>query len=77
MNFYSVDEAKEMLKISDTTLYKYIRAGKIPAVRLGRQYRISEETIRAFAEGRGGDPIAPTARDSREQPEGEKQNPAG
>ena len=57
MNFYSIKEASEILKISDTTLYRYVKEGKIPAVKLGRQYRISDETLGAFAAGHGGDPI--------------------
>lgn len=61
MNFYSVEDVKAMLKISEGTLYRYIKEGKIPAVKFGRRYRISEETLKAFAEGRGGDPIAPAA----------------
>jgi len=61
MNFYSVEDVKAMLKISEGTLYRYIKEGKIPAVKFGRRYRISEETLKAFAEGRGGDPITPAA----------------
>ena len=31
MNFYSVEDVKAMLKISEGTLYRYIKEGKIPA----------------------------------------------
>lgn len=40
MNFYSVEDVKAMLKISEGTLYRYIKEGKIPAVKFGRRYRI-------------------------------------
>ena len=77
MNFYSIKEASEILKISDTTIYRYVKTGKIPAVKLGRQYRISDETLNAFAAGHGGDPIpapagvkAAPAEEPQEQPQG-------
>ena len=57
MNFNSIKEASELLKISDAPLYRYVNEGKLPAVKLGRQYRLSDETLGAFAAGHGGDPI--------------------
>lgn len=47
---YTVEEALEILKVTRRTLYRYIKAGQIKAVRLGREYRITEEALRDFLE---------------------------
>ena len=47
---YTTEEALEVLKVTTRTLYRYIKAGQIKAVRLGREYRITEDALRDFLE---------------------------
>jgi len=47
---YTTEEAQEILKVTRRTLYRYIKAGQIKVVRLGREYRITEEALRDFLE---------------------------
>lgn len=47
---YTRKESANRLKISLTTLDKLINTGKLTASRIGRQIRISEESINEFLE---------------------------
>lgn len=47
---YTTEEAQEILKVTRRTLYRYIKAGQIKVVRLGREYRITEEALKDFLE---------------------------
>jgi len=51
---YTVLEAREYLKVSDSTFRRYIRTGKIKVQKLGRQYRISETAIQEFLDAQNG-----------------------
>lgn len=50
LKVYTTEEALEVLKVTKRTLYRYIKAGQIKAVRLGREYRITEEALKDFLE---------------------------
>lgn len=43
--FYSVQEVTEILSLSEQTIRKLIHEGKLEALRLGRIYRISYESL--------------------------------
>ena len=45
IKLYTTAEAAQLLKISTRTMRKYIENGKIKAVRLGRGWRIPEQSI--------------------------------
>ena len=53
---YTLNEVKEYLKISDPTIRRYIKSGKIKAQMVGRQYRITETELKSFLdrEKKGG-----------------------
>ena len=51
---YTTDEALEVLKVTRRTFYRYIKAGQIKAIRMGREYRIKEDALKDFLE-RGTD----------------------
>ena len=51
---YTTDEALEVLKVTRRTLYRYIKAGQIKAIRMSREYRITEDALKDFLE-RGTD----------------------
>lgn len=47
---YTTEEVQAILKVTRRTLYRYIKANQIKVVRLGREYRITEEALRDFLE---------------------------
>ncbi|NOZ08204.1 MAG: helix-turn-helix domain-containing protein [FCB group bacterium] len=47
----TVDEAKRLLKISRKTLYNLIQTGELPAVKVGRGWRIMVGTIEKYLKG--------------------------
>ena len=46
--FYTPAEISEMLRVNIMTIYRYIRAGKINAHKIGKDYRINEEEYEKF-----------------------------
>lgn len=51
---YTTSEVLEILKVTQRTLYRYIKAEQIKVIKLGREYRITEEALKEFLE-RGTD----------------------
>ncbi len=45
---YTVDDIMEILTVSRETVYNWIRTGKLTAIRLGRQYRITKDHYDQF-----------------------------
>lgn len=45
LNFYSVAEAARLLRVSQKTLRRLIHSGEVPAVKVGRNYRISNKIL--------------------------------
>jgi excisionase family DNA binding protein len=45
---YTVEEVAKMLKVSDQTVRALIRQGNLPALRIGRVWRIKKEDLRAY-----------------------------
>ncbi len=75
--FLTTDEVLEYLQVNLRTVYRLIKAGKIPAVRVGRQWRFRKGDLDAWLESQRArtarsaqalsssspsDPTAPTAR---------------
>lgn len=46
--FLTVQEVAEMLRLSDLTIYKYIKEGSLPAVEFGGHYRVSPNSLDEF-----------------------------
>ena len=42
------EQVADYLQIRRDTVYRYIREGKLPAVRLGRSYRVTRENLDVF-----------------------------
>ena len=45
---YTLDEVADILKVTKRTLYNYVKAGKLPAVKMGKYWIVSEESLQAF-----------------------------
>ena len=43
--FLTVAEVAAMLRVSNMTVYRLINAGSLPAVRVGKSYRITEDDV--------------------------------
>src|ERR1700750_2084464 len=62
--FLTTEEVLEYLQVNLRTVYRLIKAGKIPAVRVGRQWRFRKRDIDAWLDSqrpRGGGGRASTA----------------
>ncbi len=46
--YYTIKEVAEMLKVAYLTVYRWIRADKLVAVKAGKQYRISKFELDKF-----------------------------
>jgi excisionase family DNA binding protein len=44
----TVHEVAEIMRVSNMTVYRLIRAGELRAARVGRGYRIRESEVNAF-----------------------------
>ena len=47
-NFYTAQELADELKVNIMTIYRYIKAGKLKAYKIGKEYRIDRETFTKF-----------------------------
>jgi excisionase family DNA binding protein len=49
---YSAEEVANVLGLHVRTVRGYVRDGRLPAVRIGKQYRIAEHDLREFTNGK-------------------------
>lgn len=52
VKFLTVDEMASILKVVPTTIYRYLGAGKLPAYKFGKEYRVDEKDFKAFIASR-------------------------
>jgi len=45
---YTLEEVAEIVKLTRRTLYNYVKAGKLKAVKMGKYYRVSEKALNDF-----------------------------
>lgn len=48
MKIYTTNELQEILQVEKRTLYNYIKANQIKAIKLGREWRVTEEALQEF-----------------------------
>lgn len=46
--FYKADELAKKLDVNIMTVYRYIKAGKLNAYKIGKEFRIKKEAFDAF-----------------------------
>lgn len=49
-------EVADQLRVSTMTIYRLIRSGELPAVRVGRNYRVRASDLDAYLESQVVDP---------------------
>jgi putative resolvase len=47
----SVEQVAKRLQFSKMTIYRYIKAGRLEAYKIGKEYRIKEADLERFLEG--------------------------
>ncbi len=52
----TVAEVADMLRVSTMTVYRLIRTGELPAVRVGRSYRVKRADLDAYLEAQVVEP---------------------
>ena len=45
---FTLDEVADILKVTKRTLYNYVKEGKLPAVKMGKYWRVTEDSLQAF-----------------------------
>lgn len=50
MKIYTTNELQDILQVKKRTLYNYIKANQIKAIKLGREWRVTEEALQEFLE---------------------------
>lgn len=48
----TVNEVADVLRVSTMTAYRLIARGDLPAVRIGRRYRVREQDVNRYLEAR-------------------------
>ena len=43
--FVTVSEVANLLRVSNMTVYRLVQAGQLPAIRVGRSYRIRDDDV--------------------------------
>lgn len=56
---YTLEEVCDILKVTKRTVYNYIKANKLHAVKMGKYWRVTEENLKAFLES--GSPVVDPA----------------
>jgi excisionase family DNA binding protein len=46
--YYSIEEVAEKLKVAYLTVYRWLQAGKLKALKAGKQYRIKKVDLDEF-----------------------------
>jgi len=46
--FYLVEELADALRVSKMTIYRYIKAGKVKAYKIGKEFRIDKSEFQSF-----------------------------
>lgn len=50
MEVYTPEQVAQILQLSVGTVWKYIREGKLPASKIARGYRITDDQLKRFLE---------------------------
>lgn len=50
--FLTAQEVAELLRVSTMTVYRLIKAGDLPAVRVGRSFRVRDVDVDAYVSSR-------------------------
>ena len=46
--FLTVQEVADLMRVSSMTVYRLIKSGELPAVRVGRSFRVAERDVDTY-----------------------------
>ncbi len=47
---YTIDEIAEILKVTQRTIYNYIKSGSLRAIKIGKYWRVKRSDLELFLE---------------------------
>ena len=51
VKFLTVAEVASIMRVSKMTVYRLVHSGELPAVRVGRSFRVPEKAVHSYLEG--------------------------
>jgi excisionase family DNA binding protein len=51
VQFLTVAEVAAIMRVSKMTVYRLVHSGELPAVRVGRSFRVPEKAVHDYLEG--------------------------
>lgn len=51
VRFLTVAEVASIMRVSKMTVYRLVHAGDLPAVRVGRSFRVPEDAVHRYLDG--------------------------
>ena len=51
-NYYTCEEVAQIYKVKTLTVWDWIRKKKLPAIKIGRDYRVSPDDLKNFEQER-------------------------
>ena len=51
VRFLTVAEVATVMRVSKMTVYRLVHSGELPAVRVGRSFRVSEDAVHDYLKG--------------------------
>jgi excisionase family DNA binding protein len=51
VRFLTVAEVAAIMRVSKMTVYRLVHSGELPAVRVGRSFRVPEKAVHEYLEG--------------------------
>lgn len=55
IRIYTLEEVRNILKVTQRSVYNYIKSGKLKATKIGREWRVRHEDLQAFIDGETND----------------------
>lgn len=56
VRYLTVAEVAEMMRLSRMTVYRLVHGGELPAVRVGRSFRVPQDALEAYLAASSVDP---------------------
>lgn len=50
LKLYTISEIAEILRVTERTIYTYIKEAELPAIKIGKHWRVRHEQLVAFLE---------------------------
>lgn len=51
LKLYSLEDVSQIVGLTHRTIWNYVKAGKLPAVKIGGKWKVSEENLKKFING--------------------------